>query len=485
MKRFWMITFVLMLAIMACELSDTAAELVPSAEEVIDTPLAPQEETKVLPAEDATAPGEPPSAETTAPAQPPAAQPAGEGDQAWMGGFNCGVTLLDNEGQWWGFREESGALSTDQIFGITIDSSGEAWIVDSHGVSTTDGQSWREVGTDFSGGAEAIAIDDVSGRVWTVDYKRASVYDGNAWTTYSSRDFGESENVDLVKDVAIDPQGRAWVATASSVAVFNGEIWEVWEENAGFTERYFIEAIAAGQDGRIWVGHSNGVLFYDGTGWTDPSPDRMTQVKDVAVAPDERVWVATYARGAFAFDGQAWTIYDQSNSGIISDRVRAIAFDNQGRVWLGTTWGLSIFDGANWTNYTMSTSGLAGPCIDTIAVNGNGPVIPQPTDPKVGSLTGMIMIGTQPVEGASLVLCSDKPGMIFSGPHPCADHPFFYEASTNAEGLYTFIDIPIGEYQATWRVPDGKWMAYLIGGGKIVVREGIMNETSTIDATSD
>ena len=114
---------------------------------------------------------------------------------------------------------------------------------------------------------------------------------------------------------------------------------------------------------------------------------------------------------------------------------------------------------------------------------GNGPALPQPTQPKVGSLTGLIMFGTEPAEDASIVLCSDKPGMIFSGPHPCADYPFFYEASTDAEGRYVFTDIPIGEYQATWRVPDGQWMSYLIGGGKLVVREGVLSEAPTIDAT--
>jgi hypothetical protein len=144
---------------------------------------------------------------------------------------------------------------------------------------------------------------------------------------------------------------------------------------------------------------------------------------------------------------------------------------------------LSVFDGANWTSYTMSTSGMAGPCVDAIVVGGRGPALPQPTQPKVGSLTGLITLGTEPVEGASIVLCSDKPGMIFSGPHPCADHPFFYEGSTDAEGRYVFTDIPIGEYQATWRVPDGQWMGYIIGGGRLVVREGVLSEAPTIDAT--
>ena len=31
--------------------------------------------------------------------------PASTIDQAWLGGFGCGVTLLDSGGHWYGFRE--------------------------------------------------------------------------------------------------------------------------------------------------------------------------------------------------------------------------------------------------------------------------------------------------------------------------------------------------------------------------------------------
>lgn len=482
-----------MLAVGACRIITTGsasatqtaqAEAIATTIGTTLTARTPEASTAVpAPEEEAGPTTEPPTMEAVAPTRPPAGPPSGALDRAWLGGFNCGVTLLDSEGNWWGFREESGALSTDQISDIAIDPSGDAWIADSQDIRVTDGQNWREVSTDFSGGAEAIAIDDASGLIWTVDYRRASVFDGVTWTTHNSRNFGNSDSVDQAKDVAVDPKGHAWVATASSVAMFDGTSWTVWEEGAGFPEQYFIEAIAAGQDGRVWVGHSNGVLVYDGRGWSDLGPGGTPQIQDVAVAADGRVWAATWNDGVMVFDGRAWTTYDRSNSGLVSDRVRAVAFDEQGRVWLGTTWGLSVFDGVNWTGYTMSTSGLAGPCIDTIAVGGNGPALPQPTQPKVGSLTGLITLGTEPVEDASIVLCSDRPGMIFSGPHPCADHPFFYEASTDAEGRYVFTDVPIGEYQATWRVPDGQWMGYMIGGEGFIVREGVLSEAPTVDAT--
>jgi hypothetical protein len=425
----------------------------------------------------------PPTQGAVDPTRSPAARPSDGPDRVWLGGFDCGVTLLDSEGSWWNYREEGGALRTDQVFDIAIDPSGDAWVVDSLGIRITDGQNWRDIGTGFSRGAEAIAVAGASGLVWTVRYGGASVYDGMTWTDHDSSNFGTSDFVDRAKDVALDPQGRAWVATASSVAMFDGESWTAWEEGAGLPERYYVEAIAAGPDGRIWVGHSDGLLVYDGQNWADLEPGGASQIQDVAIAPDGSVWAATWDDGVVVFDGQGWTTYSRGNSGLISDRVRAVAFDAQGRVWIGTTWGLSVFDGANWTSYTMSTSGMAGPCVDAIAVAGDGPTLPQPSPVKVGSLTGLVMVGTEPAEGASIVLCSDRPSTIFSGAHPCADHPFFYEASTDSEGRYVFGDIPVGKYQATWRVPNGQWMSFGIGGGRLVVRQGVLSEAPTVDAT--
>lgn len=474
MKHLRLVTLVLILSALACSLP-------------VSTQLPPEETEEAPP----SAPTQPedttpiPEEVISTPAIPQGVQPASGLDQAWLGGFGCGVTLLDNQGNWFGFREESGALSTDQIYDIALDPSGEAWIANSLDISLTDGQNWRQAATDFYGGGDAITID-ASGNVWTVGYDRASFFDGTTWTSYQSNNFGNSEFVNLVKDVAVDAEGRAWVATSSSVAMFDGTMWTAWEEGAGFVERYFLETIAAGPDGRVWVGHSDGVLLYDGQGWTEINLGSMTpQIQDIAVAPDGRVWVATHNDGASVYDGQGWTTYTRDNSGILSDRVRAIAFDGQGRVWLGTTWGLSVFDGTNWTSYTMSTSGLAAPCVETIAVGGNGPTLPPPTEVKLGSVTGLIVLGTQPVANATIVLCSDDPGMLFSGPHPCSEYPFFYEATTDSEGRYTLTDIPIGEYHFTWRIPEGEWMAYLIGGGKIIVREGVMTEVPSINAEEE
>jgi len=57
-------------------------------------------------------------------------------------------------------------------------------------------------------------------------------------------------------------------------------------------------------------------------------------------------------------NGQAWTTYDVSNSGIVSDLGIKINFDTNGDVFVGTQNGLSIKSGSTWTSHTVATGDL-------------------------------------------------------------------------------------------------------------------------------
>jgi hypothetical protein len=72
-------------------------------------------------------------------------------------------------------------------------------------------------------------------------------------------------------------------------------------------------------------------------------------VTSMAVDGDN-MWFGTN-KGVSVFDGENWTTYDTSNSGLAHNRVNAIATDSEGNVWFGTYCGLSKFDGTSWTTY--------------------------------------------------------------------------------------------------------------------------------------
>jgi len=67
-----------------------------------------------------------------------------------------------------------------------------------------------------------------------------------------------------------------------------------------------------------------------------------------------------------------WMNFNSANSGLSNNRIRALVFDNQGILWIGTSRGLGRFDGINWTFYTRDNSGLPGNIITAIAIDTQG-----------------------------------------------------------------------------------------------------------------
>ena len=83
-------------------------------------------------------------------------------------------------------------------------------------------------------------------------------------------------------------------------------------------------------------------------------------VNALELGPDGRLWVGT-DYGLSVFDGSNWTTYQAGSSGLPANSVRSIAVDDTGSVWVGTFGGgLSMFDGANWQTWSTSNSVLPG-----------------------------------------------------------------------------------------------------------------------------
>jgi len=67
-----------------------------------------------------------------------------------------------------------------------------------------------------------------------------------------------------------------------------------------------------------------------------------------------------------------WMNFNSRNSGLLNNRIRALTFDNQGILWIGTSRGLGRFDGVNWVFYTRDNSGLPGNLVTAIAIDVQG-----------------------------------------------------------------------------------------------------------------
>ncbi|KPK33846.1 MAG: hypothetical protein AMJ65_19130, partial [Phycisphaerae bacterium SG8_4] len=94
-------------------------------------------------------------------------------------------------------------------------------------------------------------------------------------------------------------------------------------------------------------------------------------------------------RGGLAkFDGENWTVYNTSNSGLPFNFIAALAFDDQGNLWIGTGGGLAQFDGENWTVYKSYNSGLPYNIVWDLAFDALGNLWIGTVEPVCGSEAG-------------------------------------------------------------------------------------------------
>ncbi len=74
-------------------------------------------------------------------------------------------------------------------------------------------------------------------------------------------------------------------------------------------------------------------------------------------------------------NGQNWDVYNTANSGLENNYIRCIAIDKTGTKWIGTINGLVSINGSpnerSWSNYNTSNSGLSLNNITAVAVDNN------------------------------------------------------------------------------------------------------------------
>jgi hypothetical protein len=83
-------------------------------------------------------------------------------------------------------------------------------------------------------------------------------------------------------------------------------------------------------------------------------------------------WIGTLEKGIIRFDEVGFVNFNTANSSLPDDRINCISIDPQNRVWVGTDFGIGIYDGSVWTKYNRNNSGLTAEIVNDFAFDNNG-----------------------------------------------------------------------------------------------------------------
>lgn len=177
-------------------------------------------------------------------------------------------------------------------------------------------------------------------------------YDGAGWTLVVDVD-------DRVRSISFDPSGRPlivtpfysyWLDGGAVTGAYNGY-------NTGMTD-YDVSHIHVDDRGHYWFSSSfGGLCEFDGTVWngfnafnqgSQPWPFNRAAVTGADSDAGGNLWIST-GEGLGRWNGDTWTVYDRSTSGIFDDDLTCVAVDSRGWIWAGgDATGINWFDGATW-----------------------------------------------------------------------------------------------------------------------------------------
>lgn len=189
--------------------------------------------------------------------------------------------------------------------------------------------------------------------------------DKGKWKRYTAENSSLSSN--LVNGLAFCPDGRLLVAGEKGIDVLDGQKWGRLRS----PEFDNFSAVVCDRSGGFWAAHYGGVIYYNGTTWTNHPAENLAKgdaatnlIKELVISPDGSVWAATLNSLAH-FDGKDWSVYQQFQSWQDRLLMVGVAVDPQGVAWGAHLTGLVRFDGTNWN--LEKPSGMDG--VDAISID--------------------------------------------------------------------------------------------------------------------
>jgi signal transduction histidine kinase/ligand-binding sensor domain-containing protein len=277
-------------------------------------------------------------------------------------------------------------LSDPSVGAILCDRYGFIWIGTSDGLNRFDGVDmhvFRHVkgdSTSLSGNWVRMLFEDSRGNIWIgLQDHSLSCYDRQRATFRNffpiKKEGGGSEGNRIVTAMCEDRSGRLWRADFSGEISFydplrNKFIYTAGKKGAaGNRPLEFIRTLARDSLGRMWAGSFKHGLFFLDTlqqlwesyPWKDTSLAGNT-IKEILVAHDGMIWVATWGGGLKRIHPVSGTIEvfrARTGAGagpleLTNDFILSLAEDRHGRIWIGFPGnGLDIFDPStgSWTHH--------------------------------------------------------------------------------------------------------------------------------------
>src|SRR5258706_4648768 len=252
-----------------------------------------------------------------------------------------------------GLIDRNGKVS---ITAMAFDTNGQLWVGNPDGVFTlTPDGTWKSYTTSNSklpsGAIGSLTIDNHN-QVWV------GTTSGLGMLTSQEKTWETLLN-ERVFALATDQQGQLWVATEKKLSLLSNGQWKDYTSEYSELSKYASYALVVDQDGQVWTTDRLQIdILTPKRIWIKDIANKVIQprynsIRALAIDNQNRVWVGTESGLVECINGKCVS-YDARNpklakglnlsTDILTYDVRALAFDNNNKLWVNTGEKLHILD---------------------------------------------------------------------------------------------------------------------------------------------
>lgn len=272
-------------------------------------------------------------------------------DDYWFATDGEGAWHLDRKQNLTQYREVNG-LGGDRVRDILEDDQNTLWFATREGLTRLEGGNFRTFTTED--GLADNRLRDLAttsdGTVWVATRGGLCRVNEGKMSCFTEED-GLVNN--RIQSISVTESDGLWLGTEEGSSFFDGETFTSYSIDEGLVNN-IIQDTEYDREGNIWFGtYGGGIkLFLDGglKNYTVEEGLPNNVVTSITEDPLGNHWASTYGGGVVRIDSLGLTTYN-SDDGLVDNKVYTIDSDGEGRLFIGTRWGLSIYDGRKFLNF--------------------------------------------------------------------------------------------------------------------------------------
>ncbi|MFH5832017.1 two-component regulator propeller domain-containing protein [Halalkalibaculum sp. DA384] len=265
----------------------------------------------------------------------------------------------DGDGIW--HQEESGnliqyttvhGLAGNRVRDIIEDKEGTLWFGTRDGLTSLSGGNFRSYRTRHGLPDDKIRDleTDPTGGFWIATRGGLSHFRQGEFTNYTEAD-GLVNN--RIRSISPDAKGGLWLGTEEGASYYNGDSFRNYTIDHGLSNNIIYSTLYDREE-NIWFGtFGGGINLFLGEQYRNFTIEEglpNNVITSITQEPGGAYWITTYGGGIVRYTDSGFEIFNQRD-GLVDNKAYTSMVDSNGRLFVGTRWGISIYDGEKFHNF--------------------------------------------------------------------------------------------------------------------------------------